>query len=140
MFILLSVVPSINLNIPNSNLKNSQLNRCNILTNQVAKANTEKSKIIILTDDNVNSIDDFSMTNYYSNIELKNLRDNLIINNSLITQNTEPTFFRNTIRTCIDHIYSNCPTKITNVRTHVNNNEHSYTNSSSNIINNHNPI
>ena len=58
----------------------------------MAKANTEKSNIIILTDDNINSIDDFSMTNYYSNIELKNSRDNLFINSSLITHNNELTF------------------------------------------------
>ena len=71
---------------------------------------------------------------------MKNLRDELIIENSLIIHNNEPTFFRNQSKSCIDHIFSNCPTKISNTRTHVNNNLSQYNNPKANIINNDNPI
>ena len=74
------------------------------------------------------------------NIEIKYLRDNLLIDNSLIIHNHEPTFFRNHIKSCIDHIFSNCLTKIANMRTHINNNVQNYTNSNANVINNDNPL
>ena len=72
-----------NLNIPNSNSKNSQIDRYKIFSKQVQKANKDKANIIILCDDNINSLEDFSLSSSYSNIELKNLRDELMIENSL---------------------------------------------------------
>ena len=36
------------------------------------------------------------------------------------TYNNQPTFYRKGIKPCIDFIISNCPTKISNVRTHYN--------------------
>ena len=96
--------------------------------------------MIILTDNNINSLEDNTNTNIYRNIELKNLKDNMIIENSLTVHNHEPTFFRKNIHSCIDHIISNSPLNISNVRTHVNTNDINYINTTANIINNTNPI
>ena len=100
----------------------------------------EGHDVIILTDDNINSLEDNTNTNMYHNIELKNLKDDMIIEHSLTIHNHEPTFFRKNIHSCIDHIISNCSLNISNVCTHVNNNDINYINNSSNIINNTNPI
>ena len=61
-----------------------------------------------------------------------------MIKNSLVVHNSEPTFFRNSQKSCIDHILSNCPTKISNIRTHINDNSNNYTNIKASIINNDN--
>ena len=70
----------------------------------------------------------------------KNLRDNLLIDDSLILHNNEPTFFRNHIKSGINYIFSNCPTKISNVRTHIQSNGSNYINIGANIINTQNAI
>ena len=91
-----------NLNIQNSNTKHSQISRYNIFTNQVKKVMKEGHDVIILTDDNINSLEDNTNTNIYRNIELKNLKDNMIIENSLTVHNQDPTFFRNNINGILD--------------------------------------
>ena len=63
-----------------------------------------------------------------------------VIENSMVIHNKEPTFFRGNVRSCIDHIFSNCPTHVDNVCTHSNSNTYNYTNLGANIINNSNPI
>ena len=40
-----------------------------------------------MTDDNINSIDNNSLTNQYMNNDLKTLRDDILINNDMIIQN-----------------------------------------------------
>ena len=64
----------------------------------------------------------------------------MIIENSLISHNSDPTFFRGETKSCIDHIISNCPTKISNVRTHIQSNGSNYINIGANIINTQNAI
>ena len=54
----------------------------------------EGHNVMILTDNNINSLEDNTNTNMYRNIELKNLKDNMIIEHSLTVHNHEPTFFR----------------------------------------------
>ena len=71
-------------------------------------------------------MEDISITSTYRNSELKNLKDEMIIQNSLVSPNKDPTFFRNGSKSWIDHIITNCPTKITNVRTHNPNNSNNY--------------
>ena len=66
------------------------------------------------------------------------MKDSLMIESSLI-QSHEPTFFRGSIKSCIDHIYSNIPTKITNIRTHFNPND-GYISTKNNIYNNDTPV
>lgn len=132
-------IPS-NLNIIGSILKYSQISRYKIFTNQVSRASSKKFNIIILADDNINSMEDNSLTNNLRNIELKNLKYDMLIQNSLVSHNKDPTFFRNGFRSCINHIITNCPTKITNVFTHINNNYPNDININTNIINNDNSI
>ena len=45
---------------------------------------------------------------------LSNIEYNLTYHNKL------PTFFRKGVKSCIDFVISNCPTKVSNVRTHYN--------------------
>ena len=83
-----------------------------------------------MTDDNVNSLEDNPLTNFYKNLQLKHLKDEMMIKNSLIEHNHKPTFFRPGIKSCIDHIISNCPSKISSVTT----NNHNNTNPTQNVI------
>ena len=74
--------------------------------------------MIILTDENINSFEDKSSIGNCKNIQLKEIRDNNIIQNSLTYHNNKPTFCRKGVKSCIDFIISNCPLKVDNVRTH----------------------
>ena len=49
---------------------------------------------------------------------MKTIRDKNIIDYGLTYHNNKPTFFRKGVISCIDFIISNCPSKISNVRTH----------------------
>ena len=84
------------------------------------RASSEGRDITILTDENLNILDDFSNTSYLKNNFLKEIRDSNIIDFSLTYHNNKPTFFRKGVSSCIDFIISNCPSKISNVRTHYN--------------------
>ena len=79
--------------------------------------------MIILTDENIDSLDEHSTTKHLKNNELKSIRDNNIIEYSLTYHNKLPTFFRKGTQSCVDFIISNCPTKVTNVRTHYDDKE-----------------
>ena len=50
--------------------------------------------IIILIDDNINTINDYNKSSYTNNFELKQLQNKLIIDRSLTTHNFQPTFFQ----------------------------------------------
>merc|ERR1712240_666541 len=106
------------LKMNNSNSPKSQRDRYSIFINQISMASKEGRDIIILTDENIDSLQDKSSTGYCKNIQLKTLRDNSIIENSLTYHNNKATFCRKGIKSCIDYIFSNCPLKIRNVRTH----------------------
>ena len=116
--------------ILNSNSKNSQIYRYNILCNQVSKVSKCGKDIVIMTDDNINTLEDKCNSNLYKNYELKQIRDNMIIDNRLTTHNDSPTFFRPGIISCIDHVMTNCPDKITDVTTHNDYDNNSLTNDS----------
>ena len=64
----------------------------------------------------------------------------MLIDCNMTIHNDNPTFFRLGILSCIDHIISNCPTKISNVRTHIQSNGSNYINIGANIINTQNAI
>ena len=91
------------------------------MCNQVSEVSKKGKDIIILTDDNINTLEDKSASQLYKNYDLKQIRDNMIIDNRLTTHNDRPTFFRPGMTSCIDHIMTNCPDKITNVTTHYDN-------------------
>ena len=74
--------------------------------------------MVILTDENIDSLQDKCSTGYSKNILLKSIREQSIIENSLTYHNSKPTFCRKGVKSCIDYIVSNCPLKINNVRTH----------------------
>ena len=75
-----------------------------MFSNQVKKATEKGTKIIILTDDNINTLDT-NKTNYLYNSELKMALQDMIIQNTLTIHNKLSTFFRSTFsNTCIDHI------------------------------------
>ena len=122
MFILPTVEPPPICNVSNSNSSTAQKDRYILYSEQLNKASKEGKDIIILTDENINSLDDNCNTAYYRNIELKTIRDNNIINCNLIYHNNQPTFIRKAQKSCIDFIISNCPSKINNVRTHYDEN------------------
>ena len=50
-------------------------------------------------------------------IKLFEARNESLIENSLIIHNKDDTFFRPNVRSKIDHLYSNCPGKINNIKT-----------------------
>ena len=82
------------LNFNQSNSTQNQLNRYQTFTNQVSKASKEKRDIMILTDENIDSLQDKSKSGYCNNIHLKNIRDQSIIENSLTYHNNKATFCR----------------------------------------------
>ena len=107
------------LNLLDSGSKEAQLKRFNIFSKQISKATEKGTKIIIMTDDNINTIDT-NKTNYLYNNELKTALQDTIIQYTLTVHNKLPTFFRSTFsNTCIDHIISNIPEKISNVTTYA---------------------
>ena len=71
-----------------------------------------------MTDENIDNLQDKNRSGFCKNIQLKNIRDQSIIENSLTYHNNKPTFCRRGVKSCIDFIISNCPIKIANVRTH----------------------
>ena len=79
-------------NILNSNSKGSQNYRYGLMCNQVNRVSKTGRDIIILTDDNINTLEENSATNLYKNADLKLLRDNILIDNRLVTHNDQPTF------------------------------------------------
>ena len=103
---------------PTTGAPKSQRDRYSIFINQISWASKEGRDIIILTDENIDSLQDKSSTGYCKNIQLKTLRDNSIIENSLTYHNNKATFCRKGVKSCIDYIISNCPLKVKNVRTH----------------------
>merc|ERR1712177_1460 len=57
--------------------------------------------------------------NTYKITNIKEVNNNFLNNNNYTTHNDENTYHVNqTPISCIDHIYSNCPHKVTHVTTH----------------------
>ena len=59
---------------------------------------------MVCMDDNIDTLSDNSFTNIYKNKHLKDIFDNLIIDNTLTILNNKPTFFRRGVQSCVDHI------------------------------------
>ena len=64
---------------------------------------------MVCMDDNIDTLSDNSFTNIYKNKHLKDIFDNLIIDNTLTILNNKPTFFRRGVQSCVDHILTNIP-------------------------------
>lgn len=65
-------------------------------------------------------LDDVCSSCYSRNVQLRQSHDNNKIEYNLTYHNKLPTFLRKGIKSCTDFVISNCPTKISNVRTHYN--------------------
>merc|ERR1712240_978051 len=106
------------LGIPKSNNMHNQSTRWTTVLKQWTKAHKEKKEIIVLTDDNI----DHNNSTFNTNYKVSNIRDmtvEFLTDNNYTTHNELQTYYvKQQPISCIDHIYSNCPHKITNVSTH----------------------
>merc|ERR1712240_757260 len=86
-------------------------------TRKMGKAISEKKEVIVLTDNNM----DHENENYNNKYRIKAIKEKTIqflTEHNITTHNKEPTYFVNqTPISCINHIYSNCPQKITHITT-----------------------
>ena len=78
---------------------------------QTLKKNTS-NEFILIGDDNIDTLSDSNAYKNFNNHEIKELRHNFMIDNSLISHHNKATFYRKGQASCLDHIYSNCHTKI----------------------------
>jgi len=81
------------LNIVNSSSVSSQVDRYKTFTSQMDKASKESRDIIIMTDENIDSLDEDSNSKYLCNIEPKTIKENNIIECSLVYHTKLSTFF-----------------------------------------------
>ena len=73
-------------------------------------------KVIILSDTNLNSL--YQQQDKYDTAGLKNVWVNFMDQNNLLVHNDDPTHFKpNTVPSCIDHVWSNCSNRISNIQT-----------------------
>merc|ERR1712240_219430 len=105
------------LGIPKSNNMHNQHIRWTTVLKQWTKSHKEKKEIIVLTDDNI----DHNNSTFNTNYKVSNIRDmtgEFLTSNNYTTHNEAQTYYvKQQPISCIDHIYSNCPQKITGVTT-----------------------
>ena len=77
----------------------------------------DNNDVIIVGDDNIDTLKDNNKHNIYNNYDLKALRQQFMIDNDMTQHNFKLTFTRNGLRSCIDFLYSNCSYKITDILT-----------------------
>ena len=68
-------------------------------------------------DDNIDILNDITTIDRCRNQNLKDLRNDYLIENSVSCMNTEPSFFRRGKVSYIDHIYTSSPQYIEQVST-----------------------
>ena len=83
-----------------------------ICTNIIKSTSNE---FILIGDDNIDTLSDTNNYNNFNNHEIKEIRHNFMIENSLISHHNKATFHRKGQASCLDHIYSNCHTRIRKV-------------------------
>ena len=83
-----------------------------ICTNIIKNTSNE---FILIGDDNIDTLSDSNAYKNFNNHEIKEIRHNFMIENSLISHHNKATFYRKGQASCLDHIYSNCHTRIKNV-------------------------
>ena len=83
-----------------------------ICTNIIKSTSNE---FILIGDDNIDTLSDTNNYNNFNNHEIKEIRHNFMIENSLTSHHNKATFHRKGQASCLDHIYSNCHTKIKKV-------------------------
>merc|ERR1712240_894556 len=106
------------LGILKSNNMHNQYNRWTMVLDKWTRAYKEKKEIIVLTDDNIDHNNSTFNTNYKVG-SIKDMTVDFLTSHNYTTHNDEHTYYiRQDPTSCIDHIYSNCPQKITGVTTH----------------------
>merc|ERR1712240_970481 len=83
-----------------------------ICTNIIKSTSNE---FILIGDDNIDTLSDTNNYNNFNNHEIKEIRHNFMIEDSLISHHNKAEFHRKGQSSCLDHIYSNCHTKIRKV-------------------------
>merc|ERR1712240_317861 len=105
------------LNIKDSHGLIQQTERWDNVLDKWQQAILEKKEVIVMADDNM----DFDNENYNNRYRIKAIKEKTIqflTEHNITIHNKEPTYFVNqTPTSCIDHIYSNCPQKITHIKT-----------------------
>merc|ERR1712240_964750 len=108
------------LNIKDSHGLIQQTERWDNVLDKWQQAILEKKEVIVMADDNM----DFDNENYNNRYRIKSIKEKttqFITDNNITVHNKEPTYFVNqTPTSCIDHIHSNCPQKITHITTENN--------------------
>merc|ERR1712240_335583 len=108
------------LNIKDSHGITQQTERWNNVLDKWQQAISEKKEVIVMADDDM----DFDNENYNNRYRIKAIKEKttqFITDNNITVHNKEPTYFINqTPTSCIDHIYSNSPQKITHITTENN--------------------
>ena len=77
-----------------SNSIKSQLDRYKLFTNQITRASKEGKDLVVLTDENIDSFQDKCSSGYSKNIQLKNIREQNMIDNSLTYYNKKSYFLQ----------------------------------------------
>ena len=70
------------------------------------------NEFILIGDDNIDTLSDNNAYKNLNNNEIKEIRHNFMIENSLVSHHNKATFFRKGQASCLDHIYSNCHTRL----------------------------
>ena len=70
------------------------------------------NEFILVGDDNIDTLSDNNAHNNLNDHEIKEIRHNFIIENSLISHHDKATFHRKGQSSCLDHIYSNHHSRI----------------------------
>ena len=105
---------------PTDGQYNRQTYRYDSTINMFETILKDNNDIITVGDDNIDTLKDNNIHNNYGNYELKDMRQQFLINNNLTLYNFKPTFCRNALSSFINHIYPNCSHKIKNVTTQNN--------------------
>merc|ERR1712240_888005 len=105
------------LNIKDSHGIIQQTERWDKVLDKWEQAISERKEVIVMTDDNM----DLENENYNNRYRIKAIKEKtmqFLTEHNITTHNKEPTYFVNqTPISCIDHIYSNCPQKLTHITT-----------------------
>ena len=94
------------------NQTDRQKDTTNICTNILKNTSNE---FILIGDDNIDTLSDNNAYRNFNNHEIKEIRHNFMIDNSLVSHHNKPTFYRKGHASCLDHMYSNCHSRIKNV-------------------------
>ena len=111
----------------NSHLNTAQHSRFKDILQKWSMALQEHKHTIVLMDDNINTTHHNTHNARYNIQALQDTLTQHMHDNNIVIHNNTPTHFsHNTTPSCIDHIYSNCPTLLHNTTTlHTGASDHS---------------